>query len=330
MKIKSLILALAAASLFTFNLSAQEDNPLSFGLTTDFAYYPKSNYISGESHFAPITGAYSGLEGRITGSANYKIATPLGENWLLKDANIVASAKLEISPVSVKPAVTLSFTPLPFLVFTTGAEIGTGWNLAGLRGMAYLTKDKDGALCYQDYKPFATYFTKWYAQGTFQFDTGALISGDWSHVQFMYTYQVYYSGLTSAKAGDVWMWQCSGNKANGWNNYQNIVLAYQMPIVLSRVGILTEIEGHYSSSDYDTGSSTHPYYNYNGSFNKIDISPLMQFKFGEKDSLAVLLGFSSRRSFAEAHTEAINEPYLTYSGREWFFNRLALSWSHSF
>ena len=322
MKIKSLFLSLVAMSIFSFNLAAQDSNPLKFSITTDFAYYPKSNYIAGGSHFAPLTGAYSGVEGRVTGNMDYKIATPLGEHWLLSSANVGLNASVEISPVSVKPGVSVSFTPLPFLVFSTGAQAGTGWNLAGLRGMAYLTGSGSG-LEYKDYNPFQTWFVKWYAQGTFQFDTGALIAGDWSHFQIMYTYQVYYAGLTSAKTTDVWMWQCSGNKTNGWNNYQNLVLAYQMPLVLSRIGVLTEFEGHYSNSDF-------AYEAYNGSFETISISPLMQFTLGEKDSLAVLCGFSSRRSFSEAHTESINETYLTYAGREWFFNRIALSWSHNF
>ena len=77
MKIKSLLLGLAALSLFSFNLSAQDSDPLTFSISTDFAYYPKSDYIKGDTHFAPLTGAYSGLEGRVTGDMNYKINTPL-------------------------------------------------------------------------------------------------------------------------------------------------------------------------------------------------------------------------------------------------------------
>ena len=322
MKIKALLLSLIAAGIFTFSLSAEESNPLTFSITTDMAYYPKSDYIKGGDHFAPLTGAYSGAEGRVTGDMNYTINTPLGEHWLLASANIGLKASLEISPVSVKPGVSISFTPLPFLVFSTGAQAGTGWNLLGLHGMAYLTKN--GAdYGYADYSPFQTWFVKWYAQGTFQFDTGALIPGDWTHFQIMYTYQVYYAGLTSAKNTDVWMWQCAGNKTNGWNNYQNLVLAYQMPLPLSRIGILTEFDGHYSNSDY-------AYEKYNGSFTSISISPLMQFTLGGNDSLAVLFGFSSRRSYTTNHTDSITETYLTYSGREWYFNRIALSWTHTF
>jgi len=324
MKIKAIFLSLIAFTFFSFNLTADDSNPLTFSISTDFAYYPQSDYIAQGNHFAPLTGPYSGLEGRVAGNMDYKIPLPLGDNWLLADSNIVLGAALELSPVSVKPGLSLTFTPLPFLVFSTGAEIGTGWNLAGLQGMAYLDFDTtENKLVYTDYKPFQTWFVKWYGQGTFQFDTGAIVAGDWTHLQFMYSYQIYYEALTSADDDDIWMWQCSGNKANGWCNYQNIILAYQMPLVLSRIGLLTEFSGHYSDSDY---ANEH----YKGSFKSISISPLAQFTFGQHDSLSALLGFSSRRSFEEKHEESIYEPMLTYSGREWYFNRIALSWTHTF
>lgn len=329
MKTKALILSLAMACIFPFTLNAKEDSPWTFDVTTDFAYYPKSDYIAGDTHFAPITGVYSGVEGRITGKADYKIATPLGEHWLLKDANIVLGTKLELTPVSLKPGASVTFTPLPFIVFETGGYIGTGWNLMGLHGMSYLTT-QNNALVYADYNPFQTYNIKWYGQGTFQFDFGALFSGDWTHVQLMYTYQIYYEALTSANKGEIWMWQCSGNKVNGFSEYQSLILAYQMPLVLSRIGVLAEMEGHYSNSDFVNAAGTSNYAAYNGAFKTISISPLMQFKFGEHDTVSALIGFSSRRSFIQQHTESIKEPFLTYAGREWFFNRVALSWSHVF
>ena len=269
-------------------------SPLSFYVTTDMAYYPLSASIAGSDHFAPVTGAYSGLEGRITGHMDYKINTPLGENWLLNSANVVLGTTLEVSPVSVKPGVNASFTPLPFLVFSAGAEAGTGWDLAGLQGMAVFN-----GTSYDDLTPFVNYFVKWWAQGTFQFDTGALIPGDWTHVVMMYSYQVYYEGLTGVEDGQIWEWQCSTNRANGLEEYQCGILAYQMPLVLYRVGVMVESNGHYNDSDYDSTK----YANYYGSFKQISISPLLQFKFDDHNTLNVLIGFSSRRSYTTEHTE---------------------------
>ena len=323
MNFKKIIMTIAVGLCFSTLIFSQEVevvSPWNFSITTDFAYYPKSDYVAGNTHFAPLTGAYSGLEGRVTGSATYTIPTPLGEHWLLNSATLDLSGELEISPVSIKPALKIKWTPLPFIVFSAGGSAGTGWNLAGLQGMAVLEEDGQS---YKDLKPFGTYFVKWFAQGTFQFDTGAVIAGDWTHFQIMYTYQVYNEILTGVKNQTVWEWQCTGNKVNGLQNYQNLVLAYQMPLTLSRVGVLTEIEGHYNKNDFSNAL-------YKSDFKKISISPLAQLTFDEHNVLSILAGFSSRRSFAEAHKESIEETALTYSGYEWFFNRIALSWTYTF
>ena len=154
------LLSLAAATLIFANAFCGNITSSS-SITVDAAYYPKSDYIAGgPSHFAPITGAYSGVEGRVTGSLSYKIPTSLGEHWLLSDANINVKLNLELSPVSIAPETKISFTPLPFLVFETGAKLGTGWNLAGLQGMALY----NGVDAYDDLAPFKNWFTKFYAQ----------------------------------------------------------------------------------------------------------------------------------------------------------------------
>lgn len=325
MNLKKLFLALSISLLIFTPVFAEEveeeNSPWAFSVGVDLGYYPKSSFIPGASHFSPIVGPYSGIEGRILGNATYTIPTPLGEHWLLSSANLAVKGTFELTPVTVKPCIEASFTPLPFLVFAAGAQAGTGWNLAGLQGMAGFNGVTAGT--YTDYRTFQDWFLKWYAQGTFQFDTGAIFAGDWTHIQIMYTYQVYYERLTSAADGSVWMWQCSGNKVNGYKEYQNLVLAYAMPLVVSRVGVLTEIEGPYQDQVY-----TNPYYK--GSFKTVSISPMAQLTFGEHDVLTILAGFSSRRSFTQAHTAATEETALTYAGREWFFNRIALSWTHSF
>lgn len=319
-KAKKLFLTLFASVLCSFAFADIPEN-LSFDLSIDFAYYPQSDAIinNEKTHFSPLTGAYSGLEGRVTGSANYKIDTPLGTNWLVSDANIVLSGQLEITPVSVRPIISATFTPLPFLVFSAGTSAGTGWNLAGLKGMAKYNFVTD---TYDDLTPFKYFFTKWYAEGTFQFDTGAVIPGDWTHVVMQYTYQIYNESLSGCNTNDIWEWQVSGNKANGLQNYQCGILAYQMPLVLYRAGVMYESDGHIKSSDYKNAE-------YKGDFKSISISPLLQFKFNESNTLACLFGFSSRRSYKEPVTKE-TETTNSFCTREWYFNRFALSYSKSF
>jgi hypothetical protein len=69
---------------------------------------------------------------------------------------------------------------------------------------------------------------------------------------------------------------------------------------------------------------------YKGDFKTASISPFAQIKFNEKNSLTILASVSSRRAFKEEHDETTVEPYLNYTGYEWYFRRIALSYTHRF
>lgn len=314
-------LSLALTALFAaLPLQAVElPENTALSITTDFAFYPKSDYIAGKDHFAPLTGFYSGLEGRVVGKFTYTIPTPLGESWLVSGANVELTSTFELTPITAKPGVQVTFTPLPFLVFNAGTEIGSGWSLFGLNGIGTY----NGVDAYTASPAFSQWFWKAWAQATFQFDTGALIKGDWSHVVMLFTYQVYYHALLGQENQSLWLWQNSGNRVNGLQQYMQAVLAYQMPLVLKRVGLMFEMDGY-----LDENAFANPLYD--GDFMSISLSPLLQFEFDSHNSLSVLFGFSSRRSFATSHEKDAQEPHLAATGREWYFKRLALSYTYQF
>ena len=93
-------------------------------------------------------------------------------------------------------------------------------------------------------------------------------------------------------------------------------------------------------ADYQQGDGIMHYYNgdvygeydksYNGTFTEISISPVLQFSLGKSDSLFCLFDFSSRRSFDKEFESEGQSLLLNNTGREWYFKRIALSWSHRF
>ena len=101
---------------------------------------------------------------------------------------------------------------------------------------------------YKNLTPFNHYFLSAYLGATFQFDVAALWPGDWHHIVFLVDWKNEYTALTGVEKGEIWKWQNSGNRANGWTYTTNFVLGYQMPIVLSLVGLNAEITGHYRVS----------------------------------------------------------------------------------
>lgn len=292
------------------------------------AYYFKSDYVSGGDHFAPITGLFNSFELKTTFNAECKIPAPLGKHFLLKDSNVRIKTAFELCPVTVRPLVSVSFTPLPFLVFSTGASIGTGWSAFGFKGLCKL--DENGKIIkksieYENLTPFGNYYYDFWFSGLFQFDTGAIFPGDWTHAVMQASYTVSYVGVTGVDDGKIWLWQLVGNNCNGWRYTANFVLGYQMPLPLSMIAVNTNVYALFNSDDYGIYSSS-----YNGDFTNVTISPMLKFDFSKKDSLFVLFEFKKRRSFEEEHSESKEEIFLTYSGAEWFFNRIAFSWTHVF
>ena len=324
-----LLFILCLISVGVFAQTTEKPQPeTSFSLVTDFAYYPYSSpiVIGGSqddvSRFAFIDGFYSGVEARVTGKMDYKIPTPFGTNGLVKGNNVTITPSLELSPVTIMPQLFVSFTPIAFLKFTTSAKIGTGWEFIGIKGMGILDSAENG---YASLNPFENYFYEFRFTNLFQFDLGAIIPGDWTHVVTQATYEIMYTGLTGVEKGTPWLWQASGEKANGWNYYSQIILGYQMPLVLQTVGLQFELSGYYNESSFDA-----KYVEWNPEFMRVNINPICILKFNEKHSLTIQTRFSSRRGFSSDRGDDATNFNLNYNGREWWFERIAFSYSYSF
>lgn len=315
------ILALFCFVVLSFSLFANSDN---FSITTDFAYYPKSEPVAKEgsdvNRFAPLSGVYSGLEFRVVGKYNYIIPTPFGSNPLVKGNNLNLSCAFELTPVSIAPQFSVSFTPIAFLNFSASAKFATGWEFIGIKGMGEYVSNQDG---YKNLTPFKNYFYEYKFSSLFQFDLGAIVPGDWTHVVTMATYDVIYKGLTGIDTSKPWIWQGTGEGFNGWNYNSTVVLGYQMPLILQTVGLQFEFSGYYSDSNIDKS-----FKKWNPTFMKIAINPICILKFNEKHALTIQLGFSSRRGFSsEKSSDDKTNFALDYNGREWFFNRIAFSYA---
>lgn len=323
---KKLIFTLCCL-LLIFNVFANEATH-NFSVTTDVAIYPKNKPVvtgsnnSDISRFAPTTGLYNNLEARVVGKYTYKIPTPFGDNPLVKGNNLQLFTTLELSPISVAPQIGVTFVPIAFLNFSASAKIGTAWNIFGFRGFAELDSFENG---YKNLDNFSEMLYEFKFSNLFQFDLGAIIPGDWTHVVTMATYDIIYTGLTGIESGEAWLYQSTGERITGWNYYSNIILGYQMPLVLQTVGVQFEFSGYYNNDVLNP-----EYQDWNPSFTKICINPVCILKFNEKNALTIQTSFASRRGFSEsAGTDATNFN-LNYNGREWYFNRIAFSFAHTF
>ena len=313
-----------------FAEDAEPKSPWDFSVTTDFAYYPKSDAIpsTGGVHFAPLTGVYSGVELRATGTAGYTIPVPFGDNPLVNGNKLRLYGQFELSPVSIVPAVGVSFSPIAFLSFSAGSSIGAGWTIkAGKLNLQGLGTWNPGTATYDDLVFKSGRWEAWF-QGAFMFDLAAVKPGDWNHVVTYASYKLTYQGITSGgENGNPWLWQLGGEKINGWQYSANFIVAYQMPMILQTVGVQTELSGQLNGKkDFAV-----QYHSMNPNFMGISVSPLMVFEFSKKDALTVQFKFASRRSYTEKASDTKGVlTGLQQSGREWYFNRIAFSYKHSF
>lgn len=314
------VFAMLAAAAYAEH-GAQKSR-LSVSAAADFAYYPKSDYCPGGTHFAPLSGLYDRVEFRIVPAVGWTVPTPLGSHWLVRDAYVLLEGSVELTPVSVRPQISAGFQPLPFFVLKAGASLGVGWNIGEIEG---LCKYDEESGTYETLSPFRhNYYDVW-AQGIFMFDTGALVPGDWTHVVFVAKYQVAYKGITGLAGDAVYEWQCVKNQAAGLQYGAFFMLGYQIPRALKMVGVMAELSGHFDSGDYGRFGG-----NYGGDFMTADIQPFVQFALSGRDELTLLATISSRRSFRQAHGTPEEELLLDADGREWFFSRVALSYSRRF
>ena len=319
-----LILAAMVNLLCAQEARKEKTSPLSVYLMTDLLYYPESKTQPGSSgtHFAGLTGAYSGFECRTQLFVDYLIKTPLGGHWLLKDANVVLTGAFELTPLSVRPQLALGFQPFPFLVFKGGGSIGFGWNMLGFEGLCALDEKSRK---YEVLSTFSHPFYEVWAQGTLMFDTGALVPGDWNHLIMLASYKTFYSGLAGLEKHRPFEWQGDKNRVEGLQYEFCGILAYQMPLVLYRAGFMYTAYGHFDGSDYGDFDAS-----YDGAFTQHSLAGLCQFKFAEKDELTCIAQFTTRRSFDKELDSAEDALFAQKVGTEWFFQRLIFSWSHKF
>lgn len=320
---KKTFLILLSISLFCSSVFSQEKKAhWDYSITTDVVYYPFCDFIPGEDHFSPITGPLDTAAFRITGTAGYVIPTPLGEHWLLQDSQVRLETNLQLLPVTMRSINRAVFTPVPFLEFEAGTSFGIGWNLGPIKGFTYYNEE---TMLYEDLSTLKNWYYDFWLMGTFMFDTGAVIPGDWTHVVMLAQYQIIYKGLLGLEKSQIYNWQTVPGQTKGLQYDAQVILAYQMPLTLYRAGIMTEFSAHYNSSDYGKFAD-----NYDGDFVTILLSPFVQFNFENGDTLSFLLQFSNRRSFVEPHNKLTEEMPLTKIGQEWFVNMLAASWTHYF
>lgn len=322
---KKYILVLLACLLPSFVFAeSEEEIKFEFYSVTDFAYYPKADFVSGGNHFAPITGAYDGVELQETIKADCIIPVPFSDNFLFKDNTLVLEGALSLTPVSVTPKAKISFTPVAFLNFSAGASISAAWEFLGIKSLACYDPSKKE---YVQQPAFETYRYHAWLCSTFMFDLAAVWPGEWHHIVAVASWELNYQGLVNARDNDeLFKFHSDGGLFKGVGYESNYVIGYQMPSRLSLVGVKAQFIGFLDDKLSDSAC----YSKFDGDFMIVNLGCIANYDFDEKNLIVMLMEFGSRRSYVEDCDGYEDEPMLSKNGREWYFKRIAFSYTHKF
>lgn len=275
-------------------------------------YQPVENPLSvvpeGEAEAYGGFGA-PGLEGIYTYWWKYPFLNAPGV--LTEGNNLQVSLAADLTPVTFHTGTEITLTPLALLKFRLGASVGTGWNVLGLNGLGV---NSDGQTAPDS---FSGALLKTWGAGTFQFDLGAVIPGDWTHLVTVADLKVEYQNFTGAGGSDPWYWQVdAGENFNGLRLIGTYFLGWQLPktLPLSLVGVLTTSKSYLQDvpgtdyTEWETG-------------------PMVQVSTGDKSSLVILLQGKNKREYTPE--TAFRNYFLdrSYARQTFELSQLAFSWT---
>jgi len=221
---------------------------------------------------------------------SYTLKMPMleGDGPLFSGNNIKVKAHVGVSPIAVTGSIDAVLTPIAIAEISLGGGAGTGWDLP-LMSLEGLRLDSAGSLA-SDQLGGLYYFGR--AGIALQFDTGAILSGDWSSVLVRAYHELNYQGYSNAEAAQPWEYETGGAAVNGFNCKGEYILAYQMPLPLNLVGAQFE---WYINNVFDSDRSPLLY----------DVSALANIDIIDHLSLSVVGQFSNYQKKDKGTSELV-------------------------
>ena len=166
---------------------------------------------------------------------------PLREN-----NNITLALGAEVNPISFRFLSEVVWTPIAFFELNAGGSIGSGWNINifgdDIYGIGLNLPDSAGR---GENSGSALDGIHWKAQAglALQGDLAVFYPGEWNHVVMRTYHEINHRGYSRANSRQSWFFEDDdGENRNGLNYYANLIIGYQMPIILSMVGLIAEAE----------------------------------------------------------------------------------------
>ncbi|MDT4761094.1 hypothetical protein [Sphaerochaeta sp. PS] len=174
------------------------------------------------------------LEAKLEGGYTLKIPMLAGEGPLFSDNNLKVKALVGVSPVAATFSLDAVLTPIAVAEISLGGAVGTGWDfdameISGLTVGTPLVADPLGGAYY-----------KIRTGAALQFDTAAILPGDWTSILLRTYHELNYQGYTNAGKDVPWDYETGGSKTNGFNYKGEYLIGYKMPLKVNLVALQLE------------------------------------------------------------------------------------------
>jgi len=299
------------------------DDNKGFGLSDgDFApvsYSPKEAPADDDR---ALGSGWGGAEAKASITHKIKVPFMQGTGALSSGNNVLFQLKGELSPVSINAGASATITPIAFLNFQAGTQLGTGWNFFGIFNGLGLNSDGTG-------NPLETnipgIISKSWLSGTFQFDTGAVIPGEWTHVIMAATAKAEYQYFSGADKYEAWQYEADvGENFNGLSFLGSYVLGYQLPFMVNTVAFMVETEQMLGDNK---NMSTMADKGWGSDFTQITFGPLANIKLSEDSSLLILVQFRNEKLISNGTIYNNYFKNREQTGSYIDFRRIAFSYS---
>jgi len=271
-------------------------------------------------------------EAKLSLSQSFSFPFLQGSGPLTKGNNIAAVLGAEVSPVSLDGKAEIIWTPAAFFLLSGGGLAGSGWNMPLGNGIGINKPENESAAkprkAMIDGTAFDGLIWRAWGAGTLQFDFGAVIPGDWTHVLFQSRQELRYGAYSRAAPDESWVFENDQEYKNGWIYYASYVLGYQMPLspVLDTVAFMAEMEKRL----YNTPGGDY----WGEDLGKWTFSGLFNFSITPRFSTALVIQMQTRRNYGLSNFENDDYYYRDFElkddggQRRLLFYRAALLFSY--
>ena len=266
--------------------------------------------------------ASSKLEAMLGFTQRFQFPFMQGSSPLTEGNNITLALEAEISPIFLRGLTELTWTPIAFFELSAGGNLGTGWNISlfgsDIYGIGLNLPDADGRGEHSG-SAFDGLHWKIQAGAAVQADLAAVFPGEWNHVLMRSYHEINHRGYSRANSGQSWFFENDkGENRNGLNYHGNIIIGYQMPIILSMVALMAEAELYmYDTPNRELWGDDRIFWVFSALFN-FSLKPQLDIGFG--------LQFRTMRNYLQSNWEELfyqNRHIDNSSPRRLEFYRLA-------